>query len=514
MTRESLGEVSVLLTAADYHDLTSYDRYKMSGHGLDWLNQPNTFKTYQGLKKIELQENTEWYHGLLSELFRLNEPPVSKEICFQDLSRVLKLSHCLTRKEKSGAGYFYFRNVASAGALYPFETYLTTFNVHDLEQGLYHHSVADQSIVQLREGDFYDTVTSAVDFQCKDQLAVVFFLTAIFFRSSWKYRDRAFRYHLLDTGHLCENLSLALKSEKLKFEISYDFDDSVTNELLTIDTDKEACLAIVGVFADKISTDAGRHSFESPSIDLKKFSLCAQEEKRYPAINEIHSITSIKRDGQKEGFIRPENLISTSPGEPVRLAMFQQDTPELINYSQALLQRRSRRNFVRKPIPVNTFSWLLSLFRKGNTSCHENISWRDFLSMGVLIADVEGIAPGFYLIEPHNGALRLVRSGLLTEEMAHICLDQAWLSSCSCHFLFLADLSALEEQFGPRSYRYVMLEAGRQGQLLYLAAEAIQFGCCGIGAFYDREARQFLNLRSNVRLLYLVGFGPFTKAFA
>ncbi len=215
---------------------------------------------------------------------------------------MLKLSHCLTRKEKSGPGYFYFRNVASAGALYPFETYLATFNVHDLEQGLYHHSVADQSIAQLRKGDFYDTVASAVDFQCKDQLAVVFFLTSIFFRSSWKYRDRAFRYHLLDTGHLCENLSLALRSEKLKFEISYDFDDSAINELLAIDTNKEACLAIVGVFSDEVSTNLESSFINSPSIDLKKFSMCAPEEKRYPAINEIHSITSMKRERQKRGF--------------------------------------------------------------------------------------------------------------------------------------------------------------------------------------------------------------------
>lgn len=502
----------MLLTAADYHDLTSYDRYKMSGHGLDWLNQPNTFKTYQGLTKIELEEDTKSYQGLLSELFSLNRPPVSKEIRFQDLSSVLKLSHCLTRKEKSGPGYFYFRNVASAGALYPFETYLASFNVHGLEQGLYHHSVADQSIAQLRKGDFYDTVASAVDFQCKDQLAVVFLLTAIFFRSSWKYRDRSFRYNLLDTGHLCENLSLALKSEKLKFEISYEFDDSVTNEFLMIDSNKEVCLAIVGVFGDKTPIDDRRNSIKPPSIDLKKFSICAQEEKRYPAINEIYSITSMKREGRKRDFIRLENFVSGNLGEPLGLAPFQ-NTPELINYNQALLQRRSRRNFIPKPISSNIFSWLVSLFQKGNTSCHENISWRNYLSTGVLISDVEGIATGFYLIEPYNGTLRLVRSGLLTEEMAHICLDQAWLSNCSCHFLFLADLPALEKEFGPRSYRYAMLETGRLGQLLYLAAESIGFGCCGIGAFYDSEAREFLNLRSNVRLLYLVGLGPLTKAF-
>ncbi|EFK10345.1 conserved hypothetical protein [delta proteobacterium NaphS2] len=37
-------------TVADYHEKTSYDRSSMGGHYLDWQNQPNVFKTYDGLK--------------------------------------------------------------------------------------------------------------------------------------------------------------------------------------------------------------------------------------------------------------------------------------------------------------------------------------------------------------------------------------------------------------------------------------------------------------------------------
>ena len=39
---------------------------------------------------------------------------------------------------------------------------------------------------------------------------VSFILSGIFFRSAWKYRKRAFRYVMLDTGHLVENLVSAL----------------------------------------------------------------------------------------------------------------------------------------------------------------------------------------------------------------------------------------------------------------------------------------------------------------
>jgi nitroreductase len=53
-----------------------------------------------------------------------------------------------------------------------------------------------------------------------------------------------------------------------------------------------------------------------------------------------------------------------------------------------------------------------------------------------------------------------------------------------------------------------MLEAGRMGEMLYLSAASMGIGCCGIGAFYDEEARRFLELGATSRLLYLVAVGP------
>ena len=76
---------------------------------------------------------------------------------------------------------------------------------------------------------------------------MTFFLTAIFFRSAWKYRARAYRYHLLDTGHVAENLILALKASKLPFSVTYDFDDGTVNRLLGLDDQKEVALAIIDV---------------------------------------------------------------------------------------------------------------------------------------------------------------------------------------------------------------------------------------------------------------------------
>ena len=57
-----------------------------------------------------------------------------------------------------------------------------------------------------------------------------------------------------------------------------------------------------------------------------------------------------------------------------------------------------------------------------------------------------------------------------------------------------------------------MLTAGRLGQRLYVAAEALGMGCCGIGALYDGEAMEMLGLNQSSRLLYLVGVGNIKRS--
>ena len=138
------------------------------------------------------------------------------------------------------------------------------------------------------------------------------------------------------------------------------------------------------------------------------------------------------------------------------------------------------------------------------------------LNMALLQSDssqgsVEGIDPGFYLIDQRNSSFGLVRPGYMMHSMMQICLDQEWLANCALHFLFLCNLKGLEDAYGPRGYRYAMLEAGRLGQRIYLAATTTHLGCCGIGAFYDSEAGDLLGPAEGTHLLYLVAAGPVRK---
>ena len=95
--------------------------------------------------------------------------------------------------------------------------------------------------------------------------------------------------------------------------------------------------------------------------------------------------------------------------------------------------------------------------------------------------------------------------------MAAACLDQMWLKHAGVQLLLLTEPAALDRDWGARGYRYAMIEAGRLGQQAYLAATALGWGACGIGAIYDREAADLIGLRDSAVLLYLIGIGPVKK---
>jgi nitroreductase len=111
------------------------------------------------------------------------------------------------------------------------------------------------------------------------------------------------------------------------------------------------------------------------------------------------------------------------------------------------------------------------------------------------------------MLDTLKGSIGHVASGYFIDRMAYICLDQPWLVDASVHFLFLSNLSIIDRSWGARGYRYAMMTAGRMGERLYIAATAMGIGCCGIGAFYDRNAANLIGLNDDSKLLYLVAIG-------
>ncbi|MBI5569943.1 MAG: SagB/ThcOx family dehydrogenase [Desulfomonile tiedjei] len=499
------------LTAKEYHLRTSYDRRLMSGHVLDWASQPKVFKTYPGLKTVPLPPVTEWGKAPLSQV--LQEPIPARpetEIDRERLARILRLAEALTAKSRIGGADFYFRSVASAGALYPFELYVGTSNVPELEDALYHYTLSLDALTVLRQGNILADLAQGIDLDMTAPPVLVFFLTSIFFRSSWKYRERSYRYDLLDTGHLAEGLALALKESGTPFRLQYDFDDRKVNELLGLDEIREVCLAVAFAFGNNSPSSADALHLGEPAEGLSASSRVAAREIDHPTVREIHAASSALTPSAPSLPDMMDNLVPER-GEARTIAPPAR-WPEEMSYVEAVSRRRSMRNFMSRELDADRFAALVRMLCAGPTdAANAQPLAGTTIAVGILVGNVEGVDPGFYLIDPELCAIHLVRGSSLTGEMARVCLEQEWLRNSAVEFLFLSNLGLLDRVWGPRGYRHALLSAGRLGQRIYLAATSMRLGCCGIGAYYDNEAAALLRLTEEARLLYLVAVGPVRK---
>jgi SagB-type dehydrogenase family enzyme len=138
-------------------------------------------------------------------------------------------------------GEYALRSAPSAGALYPVETYLSVQMVEGIEPGIYHYGVRDHELELLQPGDFRAEVAkAALDQGFLAEAAVVFAWTAVFARSKWKYKERAYRYVYLDAGHIAQSVALAAVALGLgSCQIAALYDDEV-NAILGVDGKEES----------------------------------------------------------------------------------------------------------------------------------------------------------------------------------------------------------------------------------------------------------------------------------
>jgi SagB-type dehydrogenase family enzyme len=141
---------------------------------------------------------------------------------------------------QSGRGLS-LRTAPSAGALYPVETYLVIHAVEGIDSGVYHYAVEEHALEQLKTGDFrMQTARAALDQEIAYRANVVFIWTALFERSKWKYRQRAYRYVYLDAGHIAQNVALgAVALELGSCQVAALYDEEA-NALLGVDGIEES----------------------------------------------------------------------------------------------------------------------------------------------------------------------------------------------------------------------------------------------------------------------------------
>ncbi len=138
------------------------------------------------------------------------------------------------------------RSVPSGGALYPCEVYLLPFEVTSLDPGAYHYDVIDHDLARFHRRPSEDLVARA----CFNDFAVVgasaaLVITACFERQSFKYGERAYRFALIEAGHIAQNILLVVELLGLAALPIGGFVDREINDFLEIDGISEAALYVL-----------------------------------------------------------------------------------------------------------------------------------------------------------------------------------------------------------------------------------------------------------------------------
>ncbi len=211
------------------------------------LPHPDMFKMYPG-KRFPLPKPKAEGRGLFLALEqrRSKRRYTSGTLSLENLGALCYATQGVTGQ----SGPFVLRTAPSAGALYPFETYVFVTDVKALDQGLYHLDVREFALVMLQEGDLSnDLYRGCLNQAMAKKAQATFVWTHVLLRCAAKYRNRALRYIFLDLGHVCQNLTLAAAALDLGCCPIGAFLDDELNKLIGVDGVDESVvyLATVGL---------------------------------------------------------------------------------------------------------------------------------------------------------------------------------------------------------------------------------------------------------------------------
>lgn len=106
------------------------------------------------------------------------------------------------------------RTVPSAGCRHAFETYLLVNRIDGLQPGVYRYLPRENGLVlEYTDADLVEKITPATLGQAFVASAPVTLVwTALPYRTEWRYTTSAHRVILMDAGHVCQNLYLAVEA--------------------------------------------------------------------------------------------------------------------------------------------------------------------------------------------------------------------------------------------------------------------------------------------------------------
>ena len=184
---------------------------------------------------------------------------------------------------------------------------------------------------------------------------------------------------------------------------------------------------------------------------------------------------------------------------------------------QAIKQRISVRNYAEQALTLEELSLLLWATQGVRRVSARPATLRTVPSAGarhafetfLLINRVEGLPPGLYRYAAIEHALFAVDLAQdINARVTTACEDQSQVANSAVTFIWAAVIERMTWRYQVRGYRYILLDAGRVCQNLYLAAGGLNCGVCAIAAYDDDMLNQELRLDGvNQFVAYVASLG-------
>jgi SagB-type dehydrogenase family enzyme len=542
---ESLDPLEVVMR---YHQETKhhFSRYARSLGYMDWANQPDPFRRYQGSPLIPLpllKPDAAPLSPLYEDLYRPGAI-ASDPVTVPSLSRFFEYSLAISAWKQAGEVRWALRTNPSSGNLHPTEGYLLIDKIPGLLPfpGLYHYAAKEHAL-ELRAELPKESFTSLLQGFPPNAFLVGF--TSVNWRETWKYGERAFRYCQHDVGHAIGSARIAAQTLGWRMLLLNGLADDTVAALLGVDRAEDFegverehpdCLAVVWPSAQapdlatggtislplSLAPDAVRE-FTQHIWHGKANRLSRDDPVQWEILNQVEVASWKSNAEQKVVELNHDSpsmttLITPSTNAP---AIY----PGQPSAGQVIRQRRSALAFASNTtISVGSFFTMLArvMPRVDRDLCIRPIPWdvlpwEPAIHLALFVHRVDGLAPGLYMLArdlakvgslrqamhqqfawtsppgcPHDLPLFLLEEGDARSVATQVSCGQDIAGDSAFSLGMIAEFESSLRRHGPWFYRRLFWETGVIGQVLYLEAEATGVRATGIGCFFDDPVHQVM----------------------
>ena len=165
---------------------------------------------------------------------------------------------------------------------------------------------------------------------------------------------------------------------------------------------------------------------------------------------------------------------------------------------EALLERRSERDYVNEPLTLAVISQLLWAAQGitnssgGRTAPSAGALYP--LEVYLLAGHVSNLPAGIYHYTPGEHTLALIIEGDQRQALYEAALSQGAVKDAAVVIVITAIYERTSVKYGERGKQYVHMEVGSVAQNIYLQAVSLDLGTVFIGAFHDDQVKHILHL--------------------